>query len=151
MTAKQIASHRSGYCAQHYHLISLDWINPRTRRMQSTRFEDLDAQFFVAGKHSAQIVVNRHHRIAQGLISQAAVLGLDPVRLAAITYTITACGSPRSKKIVSEDFIHKFKRPVALKGWKITSGNGPLWTWRPLNDLLTCRCFGTVSGAQFVA
>lgn len=146
---KQGSSNRPGFCAQHYHLIKLDWISPGTGRLSATDFSKVDAQFFVVDRHSGQIIVTRHDRLRDGVISQKRLVGLDPVQLAAITYTITACVG---RRVVSEDFIHKFAKTIWLRAWMIECPKYPLWTWRPLNDLLGCdRCFGAVNGAQFVA
>lgn len=143
------AAHRPGHCAQHYHLIRLDWINPETGRVQSSDFETVNAQFFVLGKSRALIMAVSHSDISAGVIPQTKVIPFKTVRLAAIAYKISACGS--GNKIVWEDFVHKFKKPVTMRGFVIESRGGPLWTFRPLNHLLSCSCFGGVQGAQFLA
>lgn len=145
---QRLSSHRAGHCAQHYHLIRLDWIGAVTGRVHSTHFDKVTAQFFVLDKHSAQIVVTDHNAISRGALAQEEMKMPSVAQVAAIAYSITACAKGRT--LESEDFIHKLKEFVSLESWKLSS-RGPLWTWRPLNDLLDQKVFGSVKGAQFLA
>lgn len=145
----RLSSHRAGHCAQHYHLIRLDWLDPKTGKVRSTNFDLVNAQFFVKSSGTAQIIVTNHEHISRGTWPQAAMGIPSPVRLAAIAYSITACA--RGRTLESEDFIHKFGGGVWLHGWTIRAVKGKLWTWRPLNQLLEKKVFGSVKGAQFLA
>lgn len=148
-TQTRTSSHRAGQCAQHYHLIRLDWISPLTLKVRSANFEGLNAQFFVADARTAQVMVTMHEGIKLGTFPQKRVGIPNGVRLAAIAYSITACSQGRT--LESEKFIHRFKAPVFLSEWRIRVVSGKLWTWRRLSDLLDSKRFGNVEGAQFLA
>lgn len=152
----RLSSHRAGHCAQHYHLIRLDWMEPTHDnkgsvqfKLRSTNFDLVNAQFFVRDSLSAQIMVTDHEHISRGTWAQETMGIPSNVRLVAVAYSITACA--KGKTLESEDFIHKFKGGVWLHDWQIRSVKGKLWTWRPLNQLLEKKVFGDVKGAQFLA
>ncbi len=139
-------SGRHGVCSQHYHV---------QRVQQNGGWLDLqryDAQLFVLGQRSAMIAVTRHERILNGLVRLQDASGWPALRIGAIEYCISACDG---KRVVTQDFLHKFKRGVMLRQmdggepWRLQTIQGLLFTLRPLNDILKVSSFGNISGAQF--
>jgi hypothetical protein len=136
---------RNGVCGQHYHVQRLKsggaWLDLRK----------FDAQMFVLDPSNGIIVVTRNEKILGGLVRLQDAAGSSARRIEAIEYCISACDG---RKVITEDFLHDFKRPVVLRQpdlapWHLAPIQGKLFTLRPLNDILTARSFGQMNGAQF--
>lgn len=148
---------REGFCAQHYHVQRFkvsggSWLD----------LLKLDAQFFPDGRDRALVLVTRHDKVLDGIAKLRAIAGRSPVHVEAIEYCISACDG---RRVVTQDFIHDFKRPALLyqepagtrkrtggafsEPWWLYHPAGPLFTTRPLNDILQSRSFGRIAGAQF--
>ena len=147
VTMSAIDSYRRGVCAQHYHV---------NRLRSGRRWIDLrgfDAMFFPASKQAAVVVIAKHTAVLAGMPAARTILGQDgPVLLDGIEYTVTACAGARG--IVTEDFYHRFTRKPSFGMFKgmvylIESADGPLFTTRALDVILSTDAFGEVQGAQF--
>ena len=136
---------RHGLCSQHYYIQRFQeesggWLDLR-------RF---DAQLVPLNARDALLTVTRHEKILSGIVPMQNVIGGVSRRIRAVEYCISACDGSR---IVTQDFLHKFKIPVKLEQpdsvWRLSPVHGLLFTLRPLNDILDVRSFGAVQGAQF--
>ncbi len=138
---------RHGVCSQHYHVQRL-----KTENGTVIDLRKFDAQMFPMDKNHAFMVATRHERILSGLILLSVVAGSSARMIKSIEYCISACDGER---VVTQDFFHEFKRsvllrqPEGLESWRLAPTQGPLFTLRPLNDILRVKSFGKINGAQF--
>ncbi len=144
--ASTVADGRNGLCSQHYYIQRFQeeaggWLDLRK----------FDAQMVPLNARDALLMVTRHEKVLAGIVPMQNALGASSRRIRAVEYFISACDGSR---IVTQDFLHKFKIPVQLRqpdplAWRLRAIQGLLFTLRPLDDILDVRTFGAIQGAQF--
>lgn len=145
---KRIDPWRRNVCAQHYYISRLKYGPGKWADLRG-----YSAEFIPLDRDAAMILVTRPDKIMAGPAPLRSVFRVpqDDIRISEIEYVVSACAGG---KIVTEDFVHPFKKGADLEEqadfWLMTpAGNDYLFTTRNLDDMLGVRVFGPIQGAQF--